>query len=63
MKAKEIRELAKEDIAKRILDSRVELKNLRFAKVAGENKNPLKRRNTKRLIARMLTIQKEKGWN
>jgi len=63
MKPKEIRELTKEEILKKLSDSKIELKNLRFAKVKGEDKNPLKRRLLRRDIARYLTIQKEKGWN
>ncbi|MBI5701853.1 50S ribosomal protein L29 [Candidatus Saganbacteria bacterium] len=63
MKTKELRELSNDELSKKILDMKIELKNLRFSKARGENKNPLKRRNVKREIAKMLTIKKEKGWN
>lgn len=63
MKTKEIREFTKEEILKKLADGKLELKNLRFSKAKGEDKSPLKRRELKRNIARLLTIQKEKGWN
>ena len=63
MKAKNIRELTKEEILKKVSDFKMELRTLRFAKVKGEDKSPLKRRTIRREIARLLTIQNEKGWN
>ncbi len=63
MKAKEIRELTKEEIEKKLIDFKGELLKSRFSKVKGEDKNPLKRRNLKRDIAKLLTIKKQKGWN
>jgi len=62
-KAKEIKELSKANLEKELLSLRVELKNSRFSKAKGEDKNPLKRRILRRSIARVLTIQKEKGLN
>ncbi len=62
MKAKNLRELTKDELLKKLSDFKSELRGLRFSKVKGEDKNPLKRRNLKRDIARILTIQKEKGW-
>lgn len=63
MKTEKIREFTKEELQKKLFDAKVELKNLRFAKAKGEDKSPLKRRNIRREIARLLTINKEKGWN
>lgn len=63
MKAKDLRDMAKEELVKKIQELTIELKNLRFSKASGENKNPLKRRNVRRDIARALTIKKEKGWS
>lgn len=63
MKAKELREHTKEEALKKMNDLKLELKNLRFGKVRGEDKNPLKRRSVRRDIARILTVMKEKGWN
>jgi len=63
MKAEKLRELGKDEVEKKIQDLRIELKNLRFGKAKGEDKNPLKRRIVRREIARVLTVQKEKGWN
>ncbi len=63
MKALKLRELSKEELTKKLIDLKAELKNLRFSKAKGEEKSPLKRRNVRRDIARVLTIIREKGWN
>ena len=58
-----LRDMIKEEIEKGLQSAQSELRNLRFAKIKGEEKNPLKRRFLKRDIARILTIKKEKGWD
>jgi len=63
MKAEKLREFTKDEIAKELGSVQLELKNSRFSKAKGEDKNPIKRRSLKKTIARILTIKKEKGWN
>lgn len=60
---KNLRESTKEDVLKELYLFKEDLKNMRFAKAKGEDKNPLKRRILRRKIARILTVQKEKGWD
>jgi large subunit ribosomal protein L29 len=60
MKVKELRELSKDELEKKLNDFREEYRKIRFAKIKGELKNPLKKRIVKRAIARILTIMKEK---
>ena len=60
MKAKDIRELSVEEIAKKIRDSREELVNLRVRKQAGQVENPAQLKTLRATIARCETILKEK---
>lgn len=62
IKAKQLRELTKEELQKKISDLSNEFRASRFAQAKGEQKNPLQKRNVRRAIARALTIKKEKGW-
>ena len=60
MKAKDIRELSIEEIAKKLRDSREELVNLRVRKQAGQVENPAQLKTLRGSIARFETILKEK---
>jgi len=61
IKANKIREWTSEELKKKEQELRKEQKNLRFAQAKGELKNPLKLREVRRDIARLLTIEKERG--
>lgn len=63
MKAKELRELSLPELKEKLSQLREELFNLRFQKTIHRLENPLKIRNIKRDIARVLTILKEKELN
>jgi len=60
MKAAEIRKLSTEEIEARLDEARHELMNLRFQKVTGELVDTSALRRTRRLIARYLTILRER---
>ena len=61
MKIAELRELDIEELKKREEELRRELMLSRIAKVNQQLKNPLKVRELRREIARILTIVREKG--
>ncbi|MDO8601146.1 MAG: 50S ribosomal protein L29 [bacterium] len=58
MKASELKQKSKEEIAKILQDSREKLRQLRFDLSAGKVKNVREIRQIKRDIARILTILK-----
>ena len=60
MKAKELRELSDEELAKRLAETREELFNLRFQDATGALDNTARLGLTKRDIARILGIQAER---
>ncbi len=60
MKAEEIRALSTEEIRSRLDETREELMNLRFQQATGELVDFNQLRRTRRLIARLLTILKER---
>lgn len=60
MKAAEIRELSIEEIAEQIEEARHELMNLRFQTITGQLTDTSRVRVTRRDIARMETILREK---
>lgn len=60
MKTKEIRELGAAELQQKVGELRREYLNLRFQRANQQLKNPLKLREVRRQIARMLTIIKEK---
>lgn len=60
MKANKIREMNKEDIIQKIKESKMDLLKLRFESAANQLKNPFKKKEIRKDIARMLTIIKEK---
>ena len=60
MRARELRELSDEDLAKRLSDTRQELFNLRFQSATGALENSARVKLAKREIARILTINLER---
>ena len=60
MKVSELRELSKAELEKKEQDLRRELMLARFAKVNQQLKNPLKLRELRRDVARVLTVQTQK---
>jgi large subunit ribosomal protein L29 len=60
MKVREIRELNHDDIKSRIEDTRKSLVDLRFQLAMRKLDSPAKLRQTRKLLARLLTIQSEK---
>ena len=61
MKAKEIRDLQDEELAKHIKTVRRDLFGLRFQHATGELENNASLKTTKRDLARALTIARERG--
>lgn len=59
-KPSELRVLTLEELRQEEINLRKELFNLRVQKVTGEISNPIRLRQVKRGIARVLTIQSEK---
>ncbi len=60
MKAKELRELSIPELKEKLSKLREELFNLRFQKSIHKLENPMRIREVKRDIARVLTILNEK---
>ena len=60
MKIKEIRQKSKEELERTLKDQREKHRSLRFDLAAGKVKNVRELRQTKKDIARALTILKEK---
>jgi large subunit ribosomal protein L29 len=61
MRARELRELGIEELRKKEAEIRRELVSARIASTNQQLKNPLKRRELRREIARILTVIGEKG--
>lgn len=61
MKAKEIRELSLSEIEKKIRDLRAESLTLRLRKQTGQIEKPHLLMETRRLIARLETIRRQKS--
>lgn len=61
MEIEKIRELQEAELEKKLSDMRIELKDLRFKRAKGELKNLLQIRETRRDIARIMTVINEKG--
>ena len=57
MKAKELVELADEELALRLKQSREELFNLRFQHAAGQLENTSRLRQVRQDIAKLITVQ------
>ena len=60
MKKKEIKKLSKDEIMKNIDKSKKDLFNFRFQKINSQITNPAKISETRKTIARLKTILKEK---
>lgn len=60
VKARAIREMGAEEIRARVSELREELFNLRFRNTMKQLDNPLKIRESRREMARLLTVLKEK---
>lgn len=60
MKARELMELTRDELAKRQGELETELLNLRHQEVTKRLENPKRIREVKREIARILTIQRER---
>ncbi|KUK12901.1 MAG: 50S ribosomal protein L29 [Moorella sp. 60_41] len=60
MKASELRELTTEELARKVLDWKQELFNLRFQQATGQLDNPMRLREVRRNIARAKTIIRER---
>ena len=60
MKAHEFRSMSLEELQEQVREARSEIFNLRFRKAAQQLDNPLKIRETRRNLARILTVIHEK---
>ena len=60
MELKKIREMSEAELNSELVRMKKDLFNLRFQHVAGQLENPIKMRETKRDIARVKTIIREK---
>lgn len=60
MKPAEIRELTEKELNEKIVDMKAELFNLRFSAATGQLDNYRRIRDTRREIARFLTVEKER---
>jgi large subunit ribosomal protein L29 len=60
MKARELRQLSDAELLKRIAEEEQSLANLQFQKVLSQLENPMKISQTRKEIARMRTILKER---
>ncbi|MBO4358982.1 MAG: 50S ribosomal protein L29 [Erysipelotrichaceae bacterium] len=60
MNIKEVREKSSEDLKKALDEMKVELFDLRFARATGSIDNPMRIRDLKKSIARILTVLHER---
>ena len=60
MNIKEVREKSTADLQKTLEDYKVELFDLRFQRATGSIENPMRIRELKKSIARILTVLKER---
>jgi large subunit ribosomal protein L29 len=61
MGAKELREMNADDLARKLTELREEIGHLRLKRATSRLENPMKVRQTKRELARVETILKEKA--
>lgn len=61
MQAKELRELGAEELRQKVRELREELTRLRLRKGVSQLENPMKVRDTRRDLARILTVLRESG--
>ena len=60
MKAKQLREMTDDELARELSERRQELFNLRFQSATGALENPARLKLAKREIARILTVRVER---
>lgn len=60
MNIKEVREKSSKDLQKSLEEMKVELFDLRFARATGSIENPMRIRELKKSIARILTVLHER---
>ena len=60
MNIKEVREKSSDELKKTVEDMKVELFDLRFARATGSIDNPMRIRELKKSIARVLTVLHER---
>lgn len=61
MEAKELREMNSADLARKLTELREEIGHLKLKRATSRLENPMKLRQTKRDLARVETILKEKA--
>lgn len=61
MKARELRTLTREELEQRLREAREELFNLKFQHKTGQLGNPLRIREVRKDIARLITVLEEGG--
>jgi large subunit ribosomal protein L29 len=61
MKIKDIRSMTRDEIENKLVEMKDKLFKQKIQKSLGQSDNPFKLRNTRRDIARLLTILAEKG--
>lgn len=61
MKPKELRTLTREELEQRLREAREELFNLKFQHTTGQLNNPLRIREVRKDIARLMTLLGEEG--
>ena len=61
MNVKEIRDKSNDELLKALDESKKELFDLRFEKATGSIDNPMRIRELRKTIARILTVLKERG--
>ena len=60
LRAREIRDLSKEELTAKAADLKKELFNLRFQQAMGQIENPMRLRTLRKEIAKTKTVLKEK---
>ena len=61
MNVKEIRDKSNDELLKALDESKKELFDLRFERATGSIENPMRIRELRKTIARILTVLKERG--
>lgn len=61
MEAKELREMSGEDLAQKLVALREEIGHLKLKRATSRLENPMKLRETKRDLARVETVLREKA--
>ena len=61
MEAKELREMSTEDLAQKIVSLREDITHLKLRRATSRLENPMKLKETKRDLARVATILREKA--